>query len=117
MKALFLAGERADPDTINWASKMLNVPVIDHWWQTETGSPMAANPLGIEQLPIKLGSPSVAMPGWNIQVLDDQGLAVKAGELGAIVVKLPLPPGSATTLWNAPGKIHEELSGYISGLL
>ena len=125
LKAIFLAGERADPDTINWASKMLNVPIIDHWWQTETGSPMAANPLGIEQLPIKLGSPSVAMPGWNIQVLDDQGLVVEAGELGAIVVKLPLPPGSATTLWKAqerytksyldtfPGYYETGDSGYI----
>jgi len=101
LKALFLAGERADPDTIEWAQKALGVPVIDHWWQTETGFAIAANPLGIEEMPVKIGSPSVAMPGYDVQILDDAGHPVPAGELGAIAVKLPLPPGTLPTLWNA----------------
>ena len=101
LKALYLAGERADPDTIEWAERMLNVPVIDHWWQTETGWSIAANPLGIEQLPVKLGSPSVAMPGYDVQILDEGANQMSAGELGAIAVKLPLPPGTLPTLWNA----------------
>jgi len=98
---LFLAGERADPDTIEWAQNMLNVPVIDHWWQTETGYPIVANPMGIEHLPVKIGSPSVAMPGYDVRVLDEAGQPVAPGELGAIVIKLPLPPGTLPTLWNA----------------
>ncbi len=101
LHALFLAGERADPDTIQWAQKHLGIPVIDHWWQTETGWAIAANPLGIEQLPVKIGSPSVAMPGYDVQVLDEGGHPVKPGTLGAITVKLPLPPGTLPTLWNA----------------
>ena len=101
LQALFLAGERADPDTINWAKNALNIPVIDHWWQTETGWAIAANPLGIEELPIKIGSPSVPMPGYDVQVLDEGGHPVAAGTLGAIAVKLPLPPGTLPTLWNA----------------
>ncbi len=101
LKALFLAGERADPDTIEWAQTALGVPVIDHWWQTETGYAIAANPLGIEELPVKIGSPSVAMPGYDVQILDDAGHPLPAGELGAIAVKLPLPPGTLPTLWNA----------------
>ncbi len=101
LRALFLAGERADPDTILWAQDQLGVPVIDHWWQTETGYPAAANPLGIEAMPVKIGSPSVAMPGYDIQVLDDGGHPLPAGELGAIAAKLPLPPGTLPTLWNA----------------
>ena len=101
LKALYLAGERADPDTIHWAQDQLGVPVIDHWWQTETGYSIAANPLGIEALPVKIGSPSVAMPGYDVQILDDGGHPLPAGELGAIVVKLPLPPGTLPTLWNA----------------
>ena len=107
LEALFLAGERADPDTVDWATDMLKVPVIDHWWQTETGWPIAANPLGVEQLPIKVGSPSVAMPGWDIKVLDKEGFELKRGNLGAIVIKLPLPPGSATTLWNADKRYYK----------
>ncbi|MBC7138224.1 MAG: propionyl-CoA synthetase [Defluviimonas sp.] len=99
--ALFLAGERADPDTIGWAQQILGLPVIDHWWQTETGWAIAANPLGIEALPVKIGSPSVAMPGYDVQVLDEGGHPLPAGELGAIAVKLPLPPGTLPTLWNA----------------
>lgn len=101
LQALFLAGERADPDTINWAQTHLQKPVIDHWWQTETGWAIAANPLGIEQLPIKPGSPAVPMPGYDIDILDDAGHPVKAGTLGAIAIKMPLPPGTLPTLWNA----------------
>lgn len=101
LQALFLAGERADPDTINWAQKLLNKPVIDHWWQTETGWGIAANPLGIEALPVKVGSPSVAMPGYDIHILDEAGHEVPTGELGAIAIKLPLPPGTFPNLWNA----------------
>ncbi|MEH6773868.1 MAG: propionyl-CoA synthetase [Cereibacter changlensis] len=101
LKTVYLAGERADPDTILWAQRHLNVPVIDHWWQTESGWAIAANPMGIEQLPVKLGSPSVPMPGYDIRVLDEGGHQMAAGELGAIAIKLPLPPGTLPTLWNA----------------
>ncbi len=111
MKTLFLAGERADPDTIHWAEDHLGIPVIDHWWQTETGWAIAANPMGIEHLPVKVGSPSVAMPGYDVQILDDAGHQLPAGELGAIVVKLPLPPGTLPTLWNADDRY---LSSYLS---
>jgi propionyl-CoA synthetase len=97
-RALFLAGERADPETLKWAENMLGVPVIDHWWQTETGWPVASNPLGLETLPVKHGSPSVPMPGYDIEVLDDAGHAVPTGTLGNVVVKLPLPPGCLPTL-------------------
>ena len=108
--ALFLAGERADPDTILWAQKHLNVPVVDHWWQTETGYSIVGNPLGIEYLPIKLGSPSVPMPGYDVRVLDENGYEKQIGELGSIAIKLPLPPGNLPTLWNA----HERfLSSYL----
>ncbi|WP_424944053.1 propionyl-CoA synthetase [Aliiroseovarius crassostreae] len=101
LKQVYLAGERADPDTIVWAQEQLQVPVIDHWWQTETGYAIAANPLGIEELPVKLGSPSVPMPGFDVQILDEGGHEMPAGELGAIAIKLPLPPGTLPTLWNA----------------
>ena len=101
LKALFLAGERADPDTIEWAQRILNVPVIDHWWQTETGFAIAANPMGVEKLPVKIGSPSVAMPGYDVRILDEAGHPMKPGELGAIAIKLPLPPGTLPNLWNA----------------
>ena len=107
LKILFLAGERADPDTIEWARKHLGVPVIDHWWQTETGYSIAANPMGIEPLPVKNGSPSVAMPGYDVQILDEGGQPVKPGELGAIAIKLPLPPGTLTTLWNAEARFRK----------
>ena len=100
LKYLFLAGERLDPETYHWASELLGVPVIDHWWQTETGWPIVANPAGIELLPIKPGSPTKPMPGWDVQVLDSTGQRVPPGEDGAIVVKLPLPPGALPTLWN-----------------
>ncbi|MEC8040720.1 MAG: propionate-CoA ligase PrpE, partial [Pseudomonadota bacterium] len=101
LKQVYLAGERADPDTIVWAQEQLNVPVIDHWWQTETGWCIAGNPLGIEELPTKLGSPAVPLPGYDVQILDEGGHPVPAGELGAIAIKLPLPPGTLPTLWNA----------------
>lgn len=106
-KILFLAGERADPDTIEWARKHLGVPVIDHWWQTETGYSIAANPMGIEPLPVKNGSPSVAMPGYEVQILDEGGHPVKPGELGAIAIRLPLPPGTLATLWNAEERFRK----------
>lgn len=101
LRALYLAGERADPDTIEWAQRVMNVPVYDHWWQTETGYTIAGNPAGIEALPVKIGSPTVAMPGYDVQILDEAGHQMKPGELGAIAVKLPLPPGTLPTLWNA----------------
>ncbi len=106
LRALFLAGERADPDTIEWAQDMLGIPVIDHWWQTETGFSIAANPMGLEALPVKIGSPSVPMPGYDVQILGDDGHPVAAGELGAIAVKLPLPPGTLPTLWNAKDRFR-----------
>ncbi|MFC1689460.1 propionyl-CoA synthetase [Pseudomonadota bacterium] len=99
LKTLFLAGERCDPDTLHWAEKQLEVPVIDHWWQTESGWAMAANPMGIETLPVKAGSPTVPVPGYDIRVLDDEGEEVPRGDSGNIVVKLPLPPGTLPTLW------------------
>ena len=101
LRALFLAGERADPDTVKWAENLLQVPIIDHWWQTETGYVIAGNPIGIEKLPIKIGSPTVPMPGFDIKVLDRTGKELPAGELGSIAIKLPLPPGTLPTLWNA----------------
>ena len=99
-RTLFLAGERCDPDTLLWARDLLRVPVIDHWWQTETGWPIAANCMGIEALPVKPGSPTRAVPGYDVRVLDDQGRDLPAGEMGSITVKLPLPPGCLPTLWN-----------------
>ncbi|WP_373507408.1 AMP-binding protein, partial [Thiocapsa sp.] len=99
LRALFLAGERCDPDTLGWAQKILGIPVIDHWWQTETGWAIAANCLGIEQLPVKPGSPTRAVPGFDIQVLDDDGVPVAPGDIGRIMIKLPLPPGCLPTLW------------------
>ena len=99
LRSQFLAGERCDPDTLRWTEKLLKVPVIDHWWQTETGWPIASNCLGLEQLPIKPGSPTCAVPSWNIEVLDSSCKPVKAGEIGAISIKLPLPPGALSTLW------------------
>jgi len=104
LDSLFLAGERADPDTLIWAQNQLGVPVIDHWWQTETGYAIAANPLGLEKLPVKLGSPTVAMPGYDVQILGDDGHPVAAGELGAIAIRMPLPPGTLSTLWNAEAR-------------
>jgi propionyl-CoA synthetase len=98
-RTLFLAGERLDPDTYEWATRMLGVPVIDNWWQTETGWPIAANPRGLEPLPIKPGSPTVPVPGYEVAILDEKGAPVPAGQEGAICLKLPLPPGNLPTLW------------------
>ena len=107
MHTLFLAGERADPDTVKWAQGALGVPVIDHWWQTETGWAIAANPVGLGALPIKLGSPTVPMPGWDVAVFDEGAHPVKAGTMGSIVVKLPLPPGSLPTLYRQDDRMRE----------
>ena len=117
LRALYLAGERADPDTIMWAQRVMGVPVYDHWWQTETGYTIAGNPAGIEKIPVKIGSPSVAMPGYDIQILNEEGDQIKAGELGAIAIKLPLPPGTLPTLWKAPRTFCEFLFDHFSGLL
>ncbi|MEP2827983.1 propionyl-CoA synthetase [Parvibaculum sp.] len=116
-EVLYLAGERADPDTIQWAEKALSGrPVIDHWWQTESGWPMVANPMGIEHLPVKYGSPSVPMPGYDIHVVDEAGKQVGPNTTGAIVVKLPLPPGCLPTLWENEAGFREsyltEFPGY-----
>ena len=115
-RTLFLAGERCDPDTLHWAEEKLQVPVIDHWWQTETGWAIAANCLGIERLPVKAGSPTRAAPGWNVQVLDNEGRPVGPGAIGAIVVKLPMPPSSLPTLWQAEDRFRQayltEYPGY-----
>jgi propionyl-CoA synthetase len=107
LNALFLAGERCDPDTLAWAEDKLKVPVIDHWWQTESGWPICSNCLGIEQLPVKPGSPTRAVPGYDVQVLDHTGAQKAAGEMGALAIKLPLPPGTFTTLWNAEDRFVE----------
>jgi propionyl-CoA synthetase len=106
-RALFLAGERCDPDTLRWAERKLGVPVIDHWWQTESGWPMAANCLGIERLPVVPGSPTRPVPGWDVRVLDNDGNERAPGEIGAIVVRLPMPPGATPTLWNAEERFRE----------
>ncbi len=99
-RTLFLAGERADPDTIEWAEGILGVPVIDHWWQTETGWPVAANCMGLEPLPVKRGSPTKPVPGYAVRIVDEAGQSVAAGTSGNIVIDLPLPPGCLPTLWN-----------------
>ncbi|MDE0309285.1 MAG: propionyl-CoA synthetase [Acidiferrobacterales bacterium] len=106
-RTLFLAGERTDPDTLRWAQNKLQVPVIDHWWQTETGWAICANCVGIEQLPVKEGSPSVPVPGWDLKAVDDANQEVAAGEIGSLVVKLPLPPGSFPTLWHAKQRFFD----------
>jgi propionyl-CoA synthetase len=111
LRYLFLAGERLDPETQRWASDLLGIPVIDHWWQTETGWPIVANPAGIELLPIKPGSPTKPLPGWDVQVLDPAGKPVEPGVDGAIVVKLPMPPGALPTLWNDDDRF---VSSYLS---
>ncbi|MBN7784909.1 propionyl-CoA synthetase [Ponticoccus gilvus] len=115
LRAVYLAGERADPATIEWAQEQLKVPVIDHWWQTETGWCIAGNPLGIEELPTKLGSPAKPMPGYDIQILDEAGHPVPTGELGAIAVKLPLPPGTLPTLWNAEARFRKAYLEHFPG--
>ncbi len=115
-KILFLAGERSDPDTIQWSERNLNVPVIDHWWQTETGWAICANCMGLHHFPVKYGSPTKAVPGWDVRVVDEASKEVKAGEIGALVVKLPLPPGTLPTLWQNDDRYVEsyleEFPGY-----
>ncbi|MFM9941263.1 MAG: propionyl-CoA synthetase [Hyphomicrobiaceae bacterium] len=98
-RTLFLAGERADPETIKWAETQLGVPVLDHWWQTETGWPICGNPVGLGTLPVKYGSPTVPMPGYDLQCLNEKGEPLPPGEIGTLAVKLPLPPSSLPTLW------------------
>jgi propionyl-CoA synthetase len=116
LRALFLAGERTDPATLDWAEQQLKVPVIDHWWQTETGWSICANCIGIEQLPVVSGSPTRPAPGWELAVLDEGGLPRDAGEIGALVAKLPLPPGTFPTLWQAKDRYFssylEKFPGY-----
>ncbi|MBT3225719.1 MAG: propionyl-CoA synthetase [Deltaproteobacteria bacterium] len=116
LKTLFLAGERTDPDTLKWAENKLGIPVIDHWWQTETGWAIAANCMGVEKLKVKDGSPTKPAPGWDLQVVDANTQPVKTGEIGALVIKLPLPPGSLPTLWhNDEGYVKtylDEFPGY-----
>jgi propionyl-CoA synthetase len=115
-RTLFLAGERTDPDTLHWAENNLKVPVIDHWWQTETGWSIGANCIGIEMLPVKAGSPTRAAPGYDVQILDNDGAEVPRGEMGSICVKLPLPPSCFPNLWNASDRYVEsymaEFPGY-----
>ncbi|MDP6530317.1 MAG: propionyl-CoA synthetase [Arenicellales bacterium] len=115
-KRLFLAGERTDSDTLHWAEQKLGVPVIDHWWQTETGWAIAANCVGIEQLPVKEGSPSKPVPGWDLKVIDETGNEAAPGDIGTLAVKLPLPPGTFPTLWNARQRHFDsylaEFAGY-----
>ena len=116
LRSLFLAGERSDPDTLQWAETHLKVPVIDHWWQTETGWAIACNPMGIESFPVKHGSPTKAVPGWNVQALGNDGHEVPPGDMGSLACKLPLPPGSLPTLWNADDRYRsaymDEFPGY-----
>jgi propionyl-CoA synthetase len=115
-RALFLAGERADPPTVDWAEKTLKKPVIDHWWQTETGWCIAGNPVGLGQLPVKRGSPTVAMPGYEMAVVDEAAKPQPRGTIGSLVVKLPLPPGALPTLWQQDERCKEsyfaEFPGY-----
>jgi propionyl-CoA synthetase len=113
LQALFLAGERADPETVQWAEDKLKVPVIDHWWQTETGWAVAANPVGLGGIEPRRGSPGKPMPGYDVQVLSHTGEVLPAGHLGALAIKLPLPPGCLPTLWNAQGRFAKSyLSRY-----
>ena len=117
---LFVAGERLDPDTYHWAADKLGVPVIDHWWQTETGWAIAANPMGLQPLPIKAGSPTVPMPGYDVHILHDDGYRCQAGEEGAICISLPLPPGTLPTLWDADARyeasyLSEHPGYYLTG--
>jgi propionyl-CoA synthetase len=106
-RTLFLAGERADPDTVKWAERILGVPVLDHWWQTETGWAMAGNPVGLGPLPVKYGSPTVAMPGYQIEIVDEAGTRCAPNQMGSIVVKLPLPPGCLPSLWQQDDRFIE----------
>jgi len=115
LRAIYLAGERADPDTIEWTKAATGKPVYDHWWQTETGYTIAGNPVGIEPLPVKLGSPTVPMPGYDVRILGEDGHELPDGELGAIAVKLPLPPGTLPTLWNADDRFRKSYLDHFPG--
>ncbi|TDE41125.1 propionate-CoA ligase PrpE [Antarcticimicrobium sediminis] len=115
LRTLYLAGERADPDTINWAKAQLKVPVIDHWWQTETGWAITGIPAGIEEMDIKIGSSGVPMPGYDVQILDEAGDPVGPDTLGAVAVKLPLPPGTLQTLWNAEDRYRKSYLDHFPG--
>ena len=116
LRTLFLAGERADPDTVAWAERVTGKPIIDHWWQTETGWPIASNPVGLGIMPVKRGSPTVAMPGWQVDIVDEACKPIPNGQMGSIVIKLPLPPGALPTLWNQDERMREsylaEFPGY-----
>ncbi|OOG22821.1 propionyl-CoA synthetase [Thioalkalivibrio denitrificans] len=114
-RTLFLAGERCDPDTLNWAGEILDRPVIDHWWQTETGWAIAGNFVGIEQLPIKPGSAGKPVPGYNVCIVNDDGKEIGAGEMGRIMVKLPMPPGCLPTLWNNDQRFRESYLDAVPG--
>ncbi len=107
LRTLFLAGERADPETVAWAERVLGVPVIDHWWQTETAWAIAGNPVGLGMLPVKHGSPTVAMPGYDVRIVDEASHEVGVNKMGSIVVKLPLPPGCLPTLWRQDERMKE----------
>jgi len=111
LRTLFLAGERADPDTVAWAENVVKRPIVDHWWQTETGWAIAANPVGLGIMPVKRGSPTVAMPGYQVDIVDEFGKALPAGVMGSIVIKLPLPPGCLPTLWHQDERMR---SSYLS---
>ncbi|WP_313812306.1 AMP-binding protein [Glutamicibacter sp.] len=115
LRALFVAGERLDPDTYHFASALLGVPVVDNWWQTETGWPIAANPLGLEQLPAKAGSPTTPVPGFDVQIRDAVGEPLPVGAEGNIVVKLPLPPGALSTLWGNDQRFIDTYLSQIPG--
>jgi len=115
LRTLYLAGERADPDTIEWAQAQLGVPVIDHWWQTETGWAITGIPQGLEEMPIRIGSSGVPMPGYDVQILDEGGRPVPAGTLGAVAVRLPLPPGTLPTLWNAEARFRKSYLEHFPG--
>ncbi len=111
LRAFFLAGERSDPDSVRWAERHLKIPVLDHWWQTETGWAIAGYPFGLEQFPVKIGAAGKPMPGYDVRALDEQGQDMPAGELGNIVIRLPMPPGTLTTLW---GNRERHRDGYLA---
>jgi propionyl-CoA synthetase len=116
LRTLFLAGERADPDTLKWLERVSKVPVIDHWWQTETGWCIAGNPVGLGKLPVKYGSACVPMPGYAIDVVDEGAKPLPPNKIGSIVIKLPLPPANFPTLWHQDERFVEaylrEFPGY-----
>ncbi|MGH3739038.1 MAG: AMP-binding enzyme [Micromonosporaceae bacterium] len=110
-RTLFMAGERLDPETYHWAHEKLGTPVVDHWWQTETGWPIAANLRGLEPMPVKPGSATMPVPGWDVRILDQGGAELPAGQEGAIAIRLPLPPGALPTLW---GDDQRYIDAYLS---